>query len=68
MKRKANQIPASLKTINLKRFLRKQGLYTKQRINRDMKEAAIPLARKMIDGKMKAPETPEPQKFAHFSN
>ncbi len=67
MKRKANQVPASLQTINLKRFLRKQGIYTKQRINRDMKEAAIPLARKMLNGKNKA-EAVEPQKFAHFSN
>lgn len=66
--RKPNQVPDSLKSIDVKAILRKRGIYTKLRLNKDMKEAAIPLARKMLDSKKKTPEVVEPQKFAHFSN
>lgn len=68
MKRQPNQVPKSLQNVNYKGVLRKQGIYLKQRMLDDLKEALLPTARKMVAQKEKAPEAPEPQKYAHFTN
>lgn len=63
MKRKANEVPASLKTIDIKAILRRRGIYLEQKVNKQMKEAAKPLARELLT-KKKA----EKQRYVHFSN
>lgn len=65
--RQPSEIPNSLKTIDVKSLLRKRGVYLDLRLNKQMKEAAIPLAKKMIKGKKKIVEA-EPQKFISFTN
>lgn len=62
-KRKPSEIPASLKTIDVKSILRSRGVYLQQKVNREMKAAAIPMARKLIQGKKK-----EAERYLHFSN
>lgn len=53
MKRKPNQLPPSLKHVNVKSILRKRGIYIKLRINQETKQKAIPLAREIIKNKKK---------------
>lgn len=65
--RKVTDVPASLKGIDVKAVLRKRGVYLKQKANREMKEAALPIARKMLAIKKKSPE-PEVQHYVHFTN
>lgn len=65
MKRELNQVPDSLKTIDVKALLRKRGIYTKQRINQELKEQVKPLAKELIKSKTKASEPP---RHAQFSN
>lgn len=66
--RQPNELPDSLKTINVKAILRKRGIYTKLRINREMKEQMKPLARKAIEGKKKPKQPKKPQIYAQFTN
>lgn len=63
--RKPNQVPDSLKSVNVKALLRSRGVYLKLKVNREMKQAAIPMAQKLIDGKKKAPEV---QRYLHYTN
>lgn len=67
MKRSKDNVPASLKNINLERVLRKRGIYFQKRVNLELKEAAIPIARTILNKKNKvAPQ--EPQRALNFSN
>lgn len=66
--RKPTEVPASLKTIDVKAILRKRGVYLEQRINQENKAKALPIAKALIKSKKKAPKAPEPQKYAHITN
>lgn len=59
----SSEIPASLQNIDIKAILRKRGIYTQLKANKAMKQAALPLARKMLTKKKT-----EPQRYAHFDN
>lgn len=63
--RQPNEVPAALKNINLKTILRKRHIYFKLKQNQELKEAAKPLAKQLINAKVK---TPEPQIHPRFSN
>jgi SPP1 gp7 family putative phage head morphogenesis protein len=65
MKRKLTDVPSSLKNIDVKAVLRSRGVYFAQKQNKAMKEAAIPMARKLIKGKQKVVEAP---KYSGFTN
>lgn len=65
--RKANEVPRSLKTIDVKAILRSRGIYVKQKANIELKEAAIPLARKLLT-KKKTEKKAEPQRYRNFTN
>lgn len=64
MKRKPNEVPASLKMVNVKALLRSRGVYFKLRMNQEAKEEALPLARQIIKKK----KTIEVQRYRHFTN
>lgn len=66
--RKPSEVPASLKTIDVKAILRKRGVYLEQRTNQENKAKAFPIAKALIKSKKKAPKAPEPQKYAHITN
>lgn len=66
MKRKATQIPASLKTVDVKALLRSRGVYLKQKANLDLKKKLIPIAKDMLKKKDVVKE--EVQRYSHFSN
>lgn len=70
MSRKPTEIPNALKTINVKAVLRKRGIYVQQRINSEMKAAAMPLAKKIIAGKKKTtvPQVQEKRRHAQYTN
>lgn len=59
------QVPDALKTIDVKSILRSRGIYFEQKANRQMKQAAMPVARKLLSKKNK---TTERQRYVHFSN
>lgn len=63
--RKPTEIPASLKTIDVKAILRKRGIYLEQKVNKDMKEAAIPMARKLIASRKKKVDPPRHHQFTN---
>lgn len=65
MKRKATQIPDSLKYLNVKGLLRSRGVFLKQKVNKEAKEKLIPIARQMLKSNKKQEE---PQRYRHFSN
>lgn len=65
MKRLPQQIPKSLKTIDVKAVMRRRGIYLEQKVNKQMKEAAMPVAKQLIKGKQKKTE---PQRYVHFTN
>jgi len=64
------KVPASLKHLDVDSLLRKRGIYFKQRMNHELKEAAIPLAKQLIKGKSAKAQKTEQQarKYAHYSN
>lgn len=67
--RKPNEVPASLKTIDVKAVLRKRGVYLKQRQYNELKEIAKPLAREMLKKKKKAaPVVEEGRRHPQFTN
>lgn len=55
--RKPTQVPDSLKTVDVKALLRKRGIYLKQKVNQEMKAAALPIARKMLTKPKQKAET-----------
>lgn len=65
--RKANEIPAALKNIDLGAIMRSRGIFIQREQNRRMKELAIPLARELIKGKKKQ-EVVAPRRHAQFTN
>lgn len=66
MRTKSN-IPDSLKTINLTLVLRKQGMYTKQRMHNETVEVLKPIAKQILKNKKKV-AAPEKQRHAQFTN
>lgn len=62
--RHPTEVPASLKTVDVKALLRKRGIFLQQRINQEMKKAALPLAKQMLKERTKA----EPKIYLHFTN
>lgn len=67
--RKPNEVPASLKHIDVKALLRSRGMYVKQKVYQDIKEAAIPVARQMVKNrKSKTVKAVEPRRYHSFSN
>lgn len=69
MIRKPNQIPASLKNINLNAVLRRSGIFIELQKNKALKEAAKPLVREYLHSKHVVKTTPPaPQKNEFFSN
>lgn len=67
MKRQPSEIPASLKTIDVKAVLRKRGVYLRQRQNQELKRAAMPLAKRVIQNK-KRKSASQPRRHAQFTN
>lgn len=65
--RKPTDLPDSLKRIDVKAILRSRGVYLKQKANRDLKKAAMPLAKELMKPKAKV-EVTIPQISPHFSN
>lgn len=66
--RKPNEVPPSLKSIDIKAILRKRGVYLIQRRNQELKEMALPIVREMRKNKGKAPEVVEDRKHPVFTN
>lgn len=66
-KRKNTDVPASLKSIDVKAILRSRNIYLQQKANRDLKKAAIPIARKLLKDKKKAVKAEKPR-HAQLSN
>lgn len=58
--RKPSQVPASLKSIDVKAILRKRGIYLQQRVNQEMKERLVPLAEQVIKSKKKKVKIDKP--------
>lgn len=63
MRRKNTQVPASLKTIDVKAVLRRRGVYLELKVNKQMKEAARPLAKELLKSKKV-----QPKRYVHFTN
>lgn len=63
--RQKNNIPPSLQNIDLDAILRKRGIYTKLRMNKEAKENLKPIAKQMLKKKVKAAE---PRRHAQFTN
>ena len=51
MNRQANQLPKALQNIDIKAVLRKRGVYNKLSYNQSLKEAALPLAKQLLQEK-----------------
>lgn len=68
-KKKTNptDIPASLKSVDVKAILRKRGIYLKQKTNHEFKEAAIPIARKLLKDRKKD-EVAVARKYRSFTD
>ncbi len=64
--RKPNEIPKALKSIDVKAVMRSRGIYIEQKINRDLKEAAMDTARQIIRNRKKT--VADPPIHAQFSN
>lgn len=60
--RKSSEIPPALKSINVKAILRKRGVYTRLRMNQELKKQVLPLAKQMLKKKS------EPKRHAQFTN
>lgn len=72
-KRTPNQVPSALKNINLEHVLRKRGIFMMQRQYFEMKDAARPIAQKIIRERAKKQkaskqETPATPLHAQFTN
>lgn len=68
-KLKPTDVPASLKNIDINQILRKRGIFTQQRMNQEMKLAAIPLARELLKKKGKVKEEViTPRRHAQFTD
>jgi SPP1 gp7 family putative phage head morphogenesis protein len=66
-KRKPTQVPASLKNIDLGHVLRKVGIYEQREYYASVKEAAIPLAKHLIQSRKKVAKA-EPQRHVYLNN
>lgn len=67
IKRKPTEIPASLKTVDIKALLRKRGIPLMKRLNQEMKVAALPMARQLIKNRQNGTPAPK-QIYSHFTN
>jgi SPP1 gp7 family putative phage head morphogenesis protein len=74
LQRKRTDIPAALRSIDVKAILRKRGVYLRLRQNLELKQAAIPVAREMLKGVKKPKVIKEviqiapPQKYMSFAD
>lgn len=74
IKPKASDIPPALKSVDVKALLRRRGVYLKFRQNLELKTAALPLAKKLIETQRKGKkaktiiEVAPPQKYMSFSD
>ncbi len=58
IKRKPTEVPASLKTIDVKAILRRRGIYDAVLVNKELKNSLIPVARKFIQSRHKVKAAP----------
>lgn len=63
--RKPTELPSSLKTIDMKAILRSRGIYFKQKMNKEAKEKALPVAREILKTTRKKAEV---QRYRNFTN
>lgn len=70
MKRRRNEVPVALQSVDVKAVLRRRGFYLKQRENQRLKLAAKPLAKALVKKKngKKHKEAPVLQKYNSLSN
>lgn len=64
-KTKSTDIPPGLKSIDVKAVLRERGVFLKQKQNKALKEAAVPIVKEMRKKKVKAEE---PRRSANYTN
>lgn len=64
--RQPSELPDSLKNIDIKRILRKRGMYMKLKYNKELKEAAIPVAKQLLAKKKTEP--PKQPKHPQFTD
>lgn len=50
-KRQPNEVPAALKNIDVKAILRRRGIFAEQSVNKELKDSARVLAKKLVQGK-----------------
>lgn len=68
MKRKPHELPGSLKSVDVKALLRKRGIYRMLDENRFLKEAALPLAKRLVKSRIPARKVEDAQVHPTFSN
>lgn len=70
--RKRTELPAALKSIDVRAVMRRQGVYLKLNENKRLKKAALPLATALVKKNhltaTKPKSDPEPQKYSSFDN
>lgn len=66
--KKINKIPTSLKNIDLKSVLRRRGIYIKQNSYMELKRAAMPLARRLVEKRSNGKTSPTIRRHAQFTN
>lgn len=67
---KEQEVPKSLRGVNIKALLRKRGIYLQKKVHKELKEAAVPIARQMINGRKKtvAPVVKQDRRYHSFTN
>lgn len=66
--RKNSEVPAALRSIDIKAVLRRRGVFKAKKLNQELKEAAIPIAKQLLKAKQKT-DSPEPaRRHAQFTN
>lgn len=65
--RKPQELPSSLRSIDIKAVLRKRGVYLTQKRNQELKDMAMPIAREMLKGK-KVVQKVEDRKHPTYTN
>lgn len=74
IKRKRTDIPSALSGLDVKMILRRRGIYIKQRENRRLKEAALPIAKIIVENKhlkannKKELPVPDIQRYSSMTN
>jgi len=68
MKNKQTAVPKALQSVDVKALLRSRGIYDKQIQIRELKQAAIPLAKQMLKKPKQKTEPPKQPKHSVFSD